>query len=436
MANSDLSIVAITAHTDIDADRTIAKVTRRLIPFLIACFFAAYLDRVNVGFAALTMNKELGFSPQTFGWGAGVFFIGYCLFEAPSNYILHRVGARRWIARIMISWGVVSGVTALIWDETSFVSLRLLLGVAEAGFAPGVILYLTYWIPAERRALSLGAFLMAVPLSSAFGAPLSSLALATMDGVANLSGWRWLFVLEAAPSIVLGAIALFYLTDRPKDASWLEPVERNWLQARLDSEQQTLEDPSPWSMLRHPRVIVLGLAYFGVVSSLYGLGFWLPQMVDAFGYGVLASGFIVSIPYACGALAMVLWSQSSDRSGERHLHTAFAALLAACGLAASAFAQSPPAAMAALSVAAIGTLAAMPTLWSLSTGFLSGAGAAVGVALINSIGNLAGFVGPYLVGWIKAATGDFSWALLALAIGPLATAAIVLRLRRQEEGKP
>jgi ACS family tartrate transporter-like MFS transporter len=305
MANSYLSIVAITAKTDIDADRTIAKVTRRLIPFLIACFFVAYLDRVNIGFAALTMNKELGLSPQTFGWGAGVFFIGYCLFEAPSNYILHRVGARRWIARIMISWGVVSGLMALIWDETSFVSLRLLLGVAEAGFAPGVILYLTYWIPAERRALSLGAFLMAVPLSSAFGAPLSSLVLTTMDGVANLSGWRWLFILEAAPSIILGAVALFYLTDRPKDASWLEPVERHWLQARLDSEQQTLEDPSPWSMLRHPRVIVLGLAYFGVVSSLYGLGFWLPQIVDAFGYGVLASGFIVSIPYACGALAMV-----------------------------------------------------------------------------------------------------------------------------------
>ena len=330
----------------------------------------------------------------------------------------------------MVSWGVVSGLMALIWGETSFVSLRLLLGVAEAGFAPGVILYLTYWIPAERRALPLGAFLMAVPLSSAFGAPLSSLVLTTMDGVANLSGWRWLFILEAAPSIILGVIALSYLTNRPKDARWLEPAERSWLQARLDAALATLEDPrDPWSMLRHPRVILLGLAYFGVVLSLYGLGFWLPQMVETYGYGVLATGFIVSIPYVCGALAMMVWSQSSDRSGERHLHTAFAALLATSGLAVSAFAQSPPMAMLALSIAAIGTLAAMPIFWSLATSFLSGASAAVGIALINSIGNLAGFVGPYLVGWIKTATGDFSWALLTLAVGPLATAVIVLRLR-------
>ena len=431
MANTDLSVVVTAAaQIEIDADRTIAKVTRRLVPFLIVCFFAAYLDRVNIGFAALTMDKELGFSPQTFGWGAGVFFIGYCLFEAPSNFILHRVGARHWIARIMVSWGVVSGLMALISGETSFVSLRLLLGVAEAGFAPGVILYLTYWIPAERRALPLGAFLMAVPLSSAFGAPLSSLVLTTMDGVANLSGWRWLFILEAAPSIVLGVIALSYLTNRPKDARWLEPAERSWLQARLDAELATLEDPrDPWSMLRHPRVILLGLAYFGVVLSLYGLGFWLPQMVETYGYGVLATGFIVSIPYVCGALAMMAWSQSSDRSGERHLHTAFAALLATGGLAASAFAQSPPVAMLALSIAAIGTLAAMPIFWSLATSFLSGASAAVGVALINSIGNLAGLVGPYLVGWIKTETGGFSWALLTLAVGPLATAVIVLRLR-------
>ena len=431
MANTDLSVVvSAAAQIKIDADHTIAKVTRRLVPFLIVCFFAAYLDRVNIGFAALTMDKELGFSPQTFGWGAGVFFIGYCLFEAPSNFILHRVGARRWIARIMVSWGVVSALMALIWGETSFVSLRLLLGVAEAGFAPGVILYLTYWIPAERRARPLGAFLMAVPLSSAFGAPLSSLVLSTMDGVASLSGWRWLFILEAAPSIILGVIALFYLTNRPKDARWLEPAERSWLQARLDAELAPLEDPQdPWSMLRHPRVILLGLAYFGIVLSLYGLGFWLPQMVEPYGYGVLANGFIVSIPYVCGALAMMAWSQSSDRNGERHLHTAFAALLATSGLAVSAFAQSPSAAMLALSIAAIGTLAAMPIFWSLATSFLSGASAAVGIALINSIGNLAGFVGPYLVGWIKTATGDFSWALLTLAVGPLATAVIVLRLR-------
>ena len=417
---------------DVDANQTVSKVARRLVPFLVACFFAAYLDRVNVGFAALSMNADLGFSSEIFGFGAGIFFIGYSLFEAPSNFILHRVGARRWIARIMVSWGLVSALMAFVWDSASFLALRFLLGVAEAGFAPGAILYLTYWIPLERRARILGAFLLAVPLSSAVGAPLSSLALAAMDGVAGLKGWQWLFLLEAIPSMLLGIVAFFYLTDKPKDADWLTPAERTWLQARLDGEQaanNASHDEAFWRTLRHPRVLALGVAYFGVVSSLYGVGFWLPQIVHGFGYGVIESGFVTAIPYVCAAIAMVVWSRHSDRKGERFWHTALPALAAAMGLAASGYAGSPTTAMLSLSVAATGTLAAMPPFWTLPTAFLSGLGAAVGIALVNSIGNLAGFFGPYLVGWIKTGTGDFSSALTALAIGPILCAVIVLRLR-------
>ncbi len=417
------------ASEETDADSVVAKVARRLIPFLVAGFFVAYLDRVNIGFAALTMNEELGFTPEFFGWAAGVFFIGYCLFEAPSNYILHRVGARIWIARIMASWGVVAALTAFIWSETSFVALRLLLGVAEAGFAPGVILYLTYWIPAAQRARILAGFLLAVPVSSAVGAPLSGLILSTMDGVGGISGWRWLFFVEALPAIMLGVIAFFYLPDTPRAAGWLNPAERALLQARLDAERPAGgKSENHWRALRSSRVLSLGLVYFGVVVSLYGVGFWLPQIVSSFGYGVVATGFLTAVPFVFGALAMAVWSRVSDALNERAAHTIAGALLASLGLAASACAQTPVLAMAALSIACVGTLAAMPTFWSLATLTLTGADVVVGIALINSIGNLAGFVGPYFVGWMKGANGDFTYALLGLAIGPLLSASLLWRV--------
>jgi ACS family tartrate transporter-like MFS transporter len=417
---------------DIDADRLFAKITRRLIPLLVAGFVAAYLDRVNIGFAALTMNKELGFSAEFYGWGAGIFFLGYCLFEAPSNFILDRVGARLWLARIMVSFGLLSALMAFVWNGESFVALRFLLGVAEAGFAPGVILYLTYWMPADRRAQMLSLFLIAVPVSSVIGAPLSGLILATMDGVAHLSAWRWLFIVEAIPSILLGVAVLFFLSDRPKAAAWLTPRERLWLQARLEADRAAGgSDESHWRALRDPYILLLGLAYFGVVVSLYGLNFWLPQIIDAFGYDALASSLLNALPYACGAAALVLWGMRSDRSGERVWHTSSAALLACFGLVAAAFSPSPLASMILLSLAAAGTLASMPAFWSLCTSRLTAADAAVGIAVINSIGNVAGFAGPYLVGWIKTATGDFSYALLALASGPLFTAAIVVLSSRR-----
>jgi MFS transporter, ACS family, tartrate transporter len=417
------------AAVSVNGDRVVAKIVWRLVPLLAAGFFVAYLDRVNVGFAALTMNKELGFTPEFYGWAAGVFFIGYCLFEAPSNLVMHRVGARLWIARIMVSWGVIAALTAFIWSEESFVVLRFLLGAAEAGFPPGVILYLTYWAPAARRARILAGFLIAVPLGSAIGSPISGIILSTMDGVADFSGWRWLYFMEALPSIALGLICFFYLPDRPADANWLAPHERDWLETTLAREAPAHEE-NYWAALANRRVLALGVAYFGVVMGLYGMSYWLPQIVKGFGASILATGFLAAVPYAFGAVAMTLWSRSSDRRSETVVHTAVAAILASIGLMGAAYAPTHLLAMIALTLAAVGSVAALPTFWSLCTQALGPAEAVVGVAVINSIGNLSGLAGPYLVGLIKGATGEFSGALLALAVGPLLTAALIFRAGR------
>jgi len=413
----------------VDGGAIVAKVGWRIVPLLTVGFFVAYLDRVNVGFAALTMNKEMGFTSEFYGFAAGIFFIGYCLVEAPSNYIMHRVGARFWIARIMLTWGVVSALMAFVWNETSFVTLRLLLGAAEAGFAPGVILYLTYWIPAAQRARILSAFLVAVPLGSAIGAPISGFILTYTDGLAGISGWRWLYFIEALPSIMLGVVCFFTLPDRPSDATWLSAAERDWLTTTLAKEAQP-EHENHWRALLDRRVLTLGVAYFGVVMSLYGLSFWLPQIIKGFGASILATGFLTALPYAFGAVALILWSRSSDRRGEAAWHTALAALVAGGGLAAAAYAPSHLAAMVALTVAAIGSTAALPVFWSFSTRALGPVAAVVGVAMINSIGNLSGLAGPYLVGVIKQATGTFSDALLALALGPFATIPLIWLIAR------
>ena len=417
------------ARETLDADRVVAKVARRLVPFLVTAFIVAYLDRVNIGFAALTMNGELGFTPEFFGWGAGIFFVGYCLFEAPSNYIMHRVGARIWIARIMVSWGLVSALTAFIWNEASFVVLRLLLGVMEAGFAPGVILYLTYWIPAAQRARVLASFLIAVPLASAIGSPISGFILASLNGVGGISGWRWLFLMEALPSIILGVVCFFYLPDGPQSAKWLTSGEKASLRAVLEREAGR-DHGDHWRALKDGRILILGVAYFGIVIALYGLSFWLPQIIKAFGFGVGVTSLLASIPYMCAALAMWAWSRSSDRRRETVGHTALAGVVGAMGLACAAYAPTPLLSMIALSVAAVGAIAALPTFWSFTTLALGTGDAVVGVAVINSIGNISGFAGPYLVGLVKGATGEFSDALLALALGPLITALLILRIGR------
>jgi ACS family tartrate transporter-like MFS transporter len=425
MSEPCAAFAAPQSDAQVDEDATLRLVERRLIPFLVVCFLTAYLDRVNLSFAALSMNKDLGFSPTVYGWGAGVFFLGYALFEAPSNYVLHRVGARLWIARIMVSWGLVSASMGAIWNETSFVGLRFLLGVAEAGFAPGAILYLTYWIPASQRAKALGAFLFAVPLSTIIGAPLSGAMMTSMDGVAGLEGWRWLFILEALPSIALGVAAYFVLTDRPSDARWLTKQQRDWLTARIARDASGApEDHGVEAALRDPRILRLGCVYFGIVLSLYGLGMWLPQIEANFGLSPFQAGIATAIPFLCGAVAMLLWGRRSDRCGERIFHTAAPALVAAVGLVIAALHPDPLYSTLALCIAAAGTLGAMPPFWALTTECAAGARAAITIALVNSVGNLAGFVGPYLVGWIKEATGTYSWGLIALALGPVLSAAL------------
>lgn len=414
---------------------TIRTISWRIIPFLILAYFLAYLDRVNLGFAALTMNKELNFSPLIFSWGAGIFFIGYFLFEVPSNIILHKVGASRWIARIMVTWGIISALMALVSGTTSFYVLRFLLGVAEAGFFPGIILYLTYWYPAEYRARILAAFAIAVPVSTVIGAPISGYLLG-FDGVGGLKGWQWLFILEGIPSIVLGVVTWFYLTDRPAGATWLSAEQKQWLATRLKAEETAKEAAHHMTLgqaLASPKVLILSLVYFGFVGALYGMQFWLPQIVKAFGLTNLQTGFVTAIPYLFGSIAMIFWGLHSDRTRERIWHVALPFFVTALALGVSSYLTDPVQTMIALTVAAIGVFCIFALFWTLPTAFLSGTAAAGAIALINSIGNLAGFGGPYLVGWVKDSTGSTSSGLFALAIMPLIGGLLVLLLKHDSK---
>jgi ACS family tartrate transporter-like MFS transporter len=400
---------------------TIRAISWRLIPFLVLAYFFSYLDRVNLGFAALTMNAELKFSPTIFAWGAGIFFIGYFIFEVPSNLALEKFGASRWIARIMVTWGVISALMSLVSGELSFYILRFLLGVAEAGFFPGIILYLTYWYPAEYRARFLAAFAVAVPISTVIGAPASGLLLG-LDGAMGLKGWQWLFIIEGVPSVLLGIVTWFYLTDRPERADWLTAEQKAWLASKLNAEtaaKQAAKHLTLGEALSSPKVIMLSLSYFGFVGALYGMQFWLPQIVKAFGLTNAQTGFVTAIPYAFGTIAMILWARHSDASRERVLHVGAPLLLTALALAASSYISDPTMTMVVLTVAAIGVFCTFGTFWTLPTAWLSGTAAAGAIALINSIGNLAGFGGPYLIGWVKEATGNTSTGLLVLAVLPL-----------------
>jgi MFS transporter, ACS family, tartrate transporter len=411
--------------------RTMARVSVRLVPFLIVCYFVAYLDRVNVSFAALTMNKDLGLSASAYGLGAGIFFLAYAVLEVPSNLLLARFGARRWIARIMVSWGIMSGAMAFVGNETWFYVVRFLLGAAEAGFFPGMIFYLTLWFPAAYRARVIGYFMAAIPLSTVIGAPVSS-ALLGLEGILGMHGWQWLFILEAVPALLLSVAVLFYLTDKPADAGWLSDDERRWLVDRLAAEErqrQAARHYSVWQALLNPRVLALSLVYFGAVATNYGLSFFLPQIVKAFGMSNLQTGFVAAIPYAVGVIGIVWWGRHSDAKLERRFHTGFAIFIAAAGLTVAAFLNDPTAKMVAFSVAAFGIFGSLPVFWTLPTAFLSGAAAAGGIAIINSIGNLAGFVGPSVMGMIKDSTGSFTYGLLVLAGVAVVALVIVLLLR-------
>jgi D-galactonate transporter len=408
--------------------RTIAKVSSRLVPFLIVCYFVAYLDRVNVSFAALTMNKDLGLSASAFGFGAGIFFIAYFLFEVPSNLFLERVGARKWIARIMFTWGLISGAMAFVGGETSFFVLRAALGVAEAGFFPGIIFYLTLWFPAVYRARIIGYFMAAIPLSTVIGAPVSGLLLG-LDGVMGMKGWQWLFILEAAPSLVLSVVVYFYLTDRPADATWLAADERAWLVNRLAQERRQRETVRTYSVMQalvDPKVLALSVVYFGAVATNYGLSFFLPQIVKAFGMSNLQTGLVAALPYVVGLVSIVMWGRRSDRKVERRFHTAFPLCVAAAGIGISTVLDDPMMKMAALSIAGFGIFGCLPVFWTLPIAFLSGPAAAGGIAIINSIGNLAGFAGPFVMGRIKDVTGSYTGGLLSLAAAGLIAAIIVI----------
>jgi ACS family tartrate transporter-like MFS transporter len=414
--------------------RVLRKVTLRIVPFVMLLYFIAFIDRVNIGFAALTMNKDLGLSPTVFGVGAGIFFLGYFLFEVPSNLVLDKVGARIWIARVMITWGMISGAMAFVQGPNSFYALRFLLGAAEAGFFPGIILYLSYWFPARQRAAVTAIFMAAAPLSTVLGSPVSG-ALLEMHGLLGLSGWQWMFIIEAVPALILGVMVLFYMTDRPEKAKWLRDDERNWLVATMNAESAKkagTASHSVWRGLADPRVIALSLVYFGTSTGLYTLGIWAPQIIKEFGLSSLQVGFLNALPGIVAIVAMLVWARHSDRSGERTWHVVGACLLASLGLVLAGFAGSVLAVLLALTLVNIGISSAKPPLWSMPTMFLSGSAAAAGIAAINSIGNLGGFVGPAMIGWIKDLTGSFQGGLFFVAALLVLSAVLPLILARSQ----
>jgi MFS transporter, ACS family, tartrate transporter len=417
--------------------RVLRKVTLRIVPFVMLLYFVAFIDRVNIGFAALTMNKDIGLTSSVFGFGAGIFFWGYFLFEVPSNLALDRFGARIWIARVMISWGLVSGAMAFVHGPVSFYVLRFLLGAAEAGFFPGIILYLSYWFPARQRAAVTALFMAAAPLSTVLGSPVSG-ALLELDGLLGFKGWQWLFLVEALPAVLLGFAVLAFMTDRPEQAKWLANDERNWLVRTMNAEvtsKAATASHSIWHGLADIRVLALALVYFGTSAGLYTLGVWAPQIIKQFGLSSLQVGFLNAVPPTVAVVVMILWARNSDRTGERTWHVVLACLLAAIGLGLAGMAGSVMAVLAALTLVNIGISSSKPPLWSMPTLFLSGPAAAAGIATINSIGNLGGFVGPAMIGWIKDRTGSFEGGLYFVAGLLVLSAVLTLILSRSQQAK-
>ncbi|WP_321880676.1 MFS transporter [Paraburkholderia bannensis] len=394
--------------------RVVRTVSRRITPFIIVLYFLSFLNRVNVGFAGLTMNRDIGLTQAMFGVGAGIFFVGYIAAGMPSNLALQRVGARRWIAFLMVVWGALSAATAFASGPYSFYGLRLVLGLAEAGFFPGIILYLSYWFPARHRAFVTAMFMTAAPLANMIGSPISG-ALMTLEGFAHLHGWQWLFLVEGAPTVLLGIVSYFYLTDRPEDAHWLAPAERNWLSAEMQRERDARAAQgrsSVWSAVKDPRVLLLALVYAGTSTGLYAIGIWAPMIIHRFGFSYIELGFVNAIPNLFAVVTMVLWARNSDRTGERRLHVAIACLAAGIGMLMSGYASSAIMLLVGLSIANFGINAAKPPLWSMPTQFLSGSAAAAGIALINAMGSLlGGTIGPMVIGKLRDMGGDYSLGL-------------------------
>jgi D-galactonate transporter len=412
------------------ADSVYRKVTWRLLPFLMLCYVVAYLDRVNIGFARLQMLDDLRFSETVYGLGAGLFFIGYFLFEVPSNLVLHRVGARLWIGRIMITWGVVSAAFMFVTTPAMFYVLRFVLGIAEAGFFPGIILYLTYWYPSYRRARMVAIFMTATPFSGVIGGPISGWIMQGLAGVNGWAGWQWLFLIEALPAIVMGAIVMVYLDNGIRSATWLNDAEKAMLERHLAEDAPATADHRLSVLFADARLWLLCAIYFCLVMGHYGLTFWMPVLIQAAGVsGPLHIGLVSAIPYSFAVIAMVLVGRHADKTRERRWHTAVPLAVGAAGLVLSVQSGTATAlAISSLTLAAIGVLSGGPVFWSLPTAFLGGTAAAAGIAAINSVGNLAGFVSPYIVGWLKDLTGSTAAGLYVVAAALVLGSLLVIRI--------
>ena len=423
--------------TDIHLTAAASKVRRRLVPFLFLCYIFAYLDRINVGFAALQMNAALGFSAEVYGFGAGIFFLSYTAFEVPSNIILARVGARRWIARIMITWGVISAGMMLVRDAPTFYGMRFLLGAAEAGFFPGIIYYLTRWVPARERARTVASFMTAVVTAGIIGGPVSG-ALLSLDGLGGFAGWQWMFLLEGIPAAVMGVVVLRVLDESPAEAAWLTPAERAALTARLAEEASAGGDGAHavGEALRHRWLWVLALVYFVVPVTLYAFGFFLPQiLLAAFTGTPFQIGVLSALPYLAWAAGMVATSRHSDRTGERRWHVAAAGAVGGVALVGAAFVHGLVPSLALLSIAMLGLASMFGPFWTLATSFVTGEGAAAGIALINAVGNIGGFVGPYAIGALHDRTESFSAGLILVGFVLLAGGALVLVVPDRDVGR-
>jgi ACS family tartrate transporter-like MFS transporter len=409
---------------------TMRKVYLRLLPFAILSYVLAYIDRINVSFAGLTMRADLDMSAGTFGFAVGMFFWGYFIFEVPSNVILEKVGARLWIARIMITWGILAGLTAVVTGSTSFAIVRFLLGVAEAGFFPGIILYFTYWFPSHHHARIVSGFLIGLPFAVAVGAPIST-ALLGLDGLFGLRGWQVMYIAEAIPTVVIGVITFFVLTDRPEQAKFLTAEERNWLVSTIAAERRATEAVRKftlWQALYNPKVLLLALNYFGIVTASLGMLYFIPQMIKSLGdYSNMTVGWLTMIPYTCGAIAMVTWGRISDRMNERRWNLFIGCVLSTVGLVIAGLTMGTWWALVGMSIAAMGFYGSKGPFFAMPPMFLSGAGLAAGIAWINSIGNLGGFFGPWYVGVMRDLTGNYAGGLYGLALLGL-MAAIVCAL--------
>lgn len=416
------------------ANRVMRKVAMRLIPFLGLAYFLNYIDRTNISFAKLTMSADLGLTETMYGLASGLFFVGYILLEVPSNLALHRFGARRWIARILVSWGLIAALMAFVPNATWLNIARVALGVAEAGFFPGIMLYLTFWFPRAVRVRLVGVFMVALPLSSALGAPISAAIIQYWHGLFGLEGWRVMFLVEGIPTVLLGFAAWFYLTDRPRQAKWLTAEERTWLDRKMETEHSETADTghtSARSSLRNPMVWLLGLTYFGIGYGLFAISFFLPTIVAGFAeqfdttFSIAQNGLIVAVPFLLASVAMILWSRRSDRKQERMWHVIAPTVLATVSVPVAMYMNSPLLTMLVISLTAIGIFSALPIFWYLPTTFLTGAGAAAGIALVNTIGASAGLLAPYMTGWLLDATGSSKaglWVVggfMAMAVGLL-----------------